>query len=146
MELLLELQPVHMSGDETDPEVSGPPKGWLIINPHWRSAEFTQFFTRLDEIHHENWRYPSLKPSRRKRNAGQNKPPGYKERTHHTQGAPPRTRKRSAKHEDGHAPPFLYRNCYDAEWMETLPRWRKEAMQIVDRDYDFTIHPDDLPK
>lgn len=137
-----------MSGDETDPDEPGPPKHCLVIQPHWRSADFTHFLRQLDEIHHENWRNPmaadSMDTSSDEEDGGvhirkRGKP-------FRTSGNAPRIRKVTDVREPGNVPRGLPRNCYDPTWLLKLRDWEKESLRIVDENYDFTIPRDQLPR
>ncbi|EGO23668.1 hypothetical protein SERLADRAFT_438980 [Serpula lacrymans var. lacrymans S7.9] len=122
--LLVLLDATAMSGDETDNEVQGAPKTYLISRPHWQSPEMKDFMRKLDHIYRENWRNPHGRRA--------------------TAGNAPRIRIASNRCEPGHAPRGLWRNCYDSNWLKDLRGWQRDKLDIVDKDYDFTISDSEL--
>lgn len=116
------LRPVHMSGDETDGPVKTHPPTFRIIEARWQSFAFKTFLRTLDALYRERWAHP----------VGDRATPGN----------PPRSRierPESGRDEDGVAPVGLWRNCYDKEWLNALRPHVREALQIIDADYDFTL-------
>ncbi|PIL26902.1 hypothetical protein GSI_10040 [Ganoderma sinense ZZ0214-1] len=124
------LEPVHMSGDETDGETKTHPPKWRIIVARWQSTEFRNFLWEIDRMYREDWGHP---PHRRA-----------------TGGNPPRDRVfRSAsgenettglsRDEDGVAPPGLWRNCYADAWLKQQAPHVISELDIVDEDYDFSF-------
>ncbi|EGN97907.1 hypothetical protein SERLA73DRAFT_74157 [Serpula lacrymans var. lacrymans S7.3] len=86
--LLVLLDATAMSGDETDNEVQGAPKTYLISRPHWQSPEMKDFMRKLDHIYRENWRNPHGRRA--------------------TAGNAPRIRIASNRCKPGHAPRGLW--------------------------------------
>ncbi|KAI8980233.1 hypothetical protein BD414DRAFT_421163, partial [Trametes punicea] len=115
------MSAVNMSGDETDgPEVRHPP-AYRIIIAEWQSLEMRTFLWRLDMWYIEAWE----KPLRGRR----------------TGGNPPRTRvlREGIEGVRGVPPVGLWRNCYNAAWLNALPEWEREMLEIVDEDYSFGL-------
>ncbi|KAL7284239.1 hypothetical protein ACG7TL_001521 [Trametes sanguinea] len=119
--LFARMSAVNMSGDETDgPEVRHPPV-YRIIIAEWQSLELRTFLWRLDAWYLEAWE----KPLHGRR----------------TGGNPPRTRivREGGDSVRGVPPARLWRNCYDAAWLATLPEWEVEMLEIVEEDYPFGL-------
>ena len=111
------LLPQNMSADETDDSSSRAPKVYRIVECKWQSVLLKMFLRALDDLYREHCA---------------TRPHG---------GNPPRMRVESAstRVEEGHAPEGLWRNCYDAAWLNSLPEYRRRALKIVDEDYDFGL-------
>ncbi|KAI0055232.1 hypothetical protein BV25DRAFT_1815909, partial [Artomyces pyxidatus] len=115
-----------MSGDETDPETPGPPKGFRSRPIDWRSDALVNFLHTLDDIYRANWRSPVGKRA--------------------TGGNPPRLRFHTGNLDpvQGIAPPGLERNFYNPAFIASLRSWQLRDLQIVDKDYDFSIPESEL--
>ncbi|KAG1883718.1 hypothetical protein F4604DRAFT_1575426 [Suillus subluteus] len=111
-----------MSSNETDS--MGPPKVFRIVNQEWQSKGFHTFMRTLDSIYLAEWANPH----------GRCCIPGNAPRTQVVQG----------KCEVGHAPKGLPRNCYDADWYESLQPFQQRWLQQLEEDYDFAIHANEL--
>ncbi len=98
---------------------------YRIIESRWQSLVFKIFLRALDAKYRAAWEKP--KPG--KRAVG---------------GNPPRTRisRADGRSEDGYAPPGLWRNCYDSDWLRSLEPYQRRALRIVNSDYDFDLTPE----
>lgn len=107
-----------MSGDETDaePRYDGPKK-WRIIAAEWQSEAVITFFAGLDDL----YRAHSLI-----RGGGGSKP-RY------------RVRRPDGNSEATNAPKGLWRNCYNPKWLAKLRPTQVRALNVIDRDYDFSL-------
>ncbi|KAI0356401.1 hypothetical protein OH77DRAFT_1401301, partial [Trametes cingulata] len=115
------MSAVNMSGDETDgPEVQHPPV-YRIIIAEWQSLELRTFLWILDLWYLEHWAHP---PNARR-----------------TGGNPPRTRvaNQHCRTVRGVAAVGLWRNCYNQEWLNAVPAWQRDMLEIIDEDYDFGL-------
>lgn len=117
----------NMSGDETDPDTPLP-KVWRIIIAHWQSVELRNLLWSLD-AKYIAWAQPSNKEQ--KRNGGN----------------PTRIRvvRETSSTVSGVAPPGLWHNCYNSAWLESLPDWEVEQLDIVKEDYPFVLPATTLP-
>ncbi|KAH9909429.1 uncharacterized protein BXZ73DRAFT_59520, partial [Epithele typhae] len=115
------LSPCHMSGDETDGDVKQHPPVFRIILARWQSVAMRAFLWKLDAIYRADWAAPSVIRT--------------------TPGNPPRHRvfNQHSRVVEGRAPVGLCRNCYDAEWLQSLRPHIRDALQVIDKDYDFTL-------
>ncbi|KAL1941491.1 hypothetical protein VTO73DRAFT_6930 [Trametes versicolor] len=115
------LRPIHMSGDETDGDEKTHPPTFCIVEARWQSLAFKLFLRMLDALYRELWAQP----------IGDRATPGN----------PPRIRVERAdpRVEDGVAPIGLWRNCYDSDWLKSLRPHVRESLNIIDKDYDFTL-------
>ncbi|EIW59759.1 uncharacterized protein TRAVEDRAFT_121182 [Trametes versicolor FP-101664 SS1] len=114
--LLTRLSPSNMSGDETE-AAEATRRTYRIIKARWQSAALRTFLRALDAKRRDLWENPPQ--PRLWWNA-------------------PRIRVESANsEEDGRAPIGLWRNCYDEEWLQALKPEQREALEVVDEDYNF---------
>ncbi|KAI9068781.1 hypothetical protein FKP32DRAFT_1561001, partial [Trametes sanguinea] len=122
------LKPAHMSSDEAAVEShSGKqqhPRIFYIVEAAWQSAEFKNFVWTLDAMNIEAW----------KRTCGDRLPSGNTPRL--------RVSKQNPTVRDTVAPIGLWRNCYDATWLAKLKPYQRNALQVIDSDYDFTLTAD----
>ncbi|KAI0686178.1 hypothetical protein C8Q76DRAFT_636259, partial [Earliella scabrosa] len=129
------LRPGHMSGDEavtmgTGDDRQQHPRVYHIVELAWQSEEFKTFVRTLDEWNIENFR---IKVGRKL-----------------SGGNSPRERIALAKPRviDSPAPKGLWRNCYSPTWLAALKPHVREQLQIIDKDYDFSLptykSPEDL--
>ncbi|TFK82419.1 hypothetical protein K466DRAFT_500380 [Polyporus arcularius HHB13444] len=125
-----QLEPAHMSGDETDGEEKRHPPRWSITRAGWMSKKMRKCFRKFDGHYKADWENP--KRYGKKRRTGRN-PPRHRVEPKHP------------KVEDGPAPTGLWRNCYSRRWLASLKPWDIERLQIVDADFDFSL-PEDPPK
>ncbi len=42
---------------------------------------------------------------------------------------------------DSEAPPGLWRNCYDDEWLRKQPHQKRIELRIINEEYDFSLDP-----
>lgn len=112
-----------MSADETAGEEKAHPPVYDIVEARWQSLELKTFLRALDRMYREDWASP------------------IGERA--SSGSAPRVRRESLdpRVEDGIAPIGLWRNCYDAEWLASLQPHEIEHLDILDKDYDFSLRP-----
>ena len=110
------LEACNMSGDETDGAEKTHPPRWRIIIAKWQSRELRNFLWTLDRMYREDWA---------RRRSG---------------GNPPRERVlRDGYEQEGVAPSGLWRNCYDKDWLATQPDYIVRELEIIDKDYNFTL-------
>ncbi|KAI0650184.1 hypothetical protein C8Q79DRAFT_901495 [Trametes meyenii] len=119
--LLRRMGPVHMSDDETDGDEVKHQAKYRIVISEWQSEALRNFLWTLDRLWREHW----AKPTHQWR----------------TPGNMPRLRRLrpDSKTKPGEAPPGLWRNCYDIEWLKTLKPFEREQLDVLDADYDFSI-------
>ncbi|KAH9894055.1 hypothetical protein C8Q73DRAFT_790647 [Cubamyces lactineus] len=127
LDLFAKLDPEHMSGDETERDEQGRkvrPPAFIILDLPWASQEFRAFMRTLDD-----WYY-----DKRYNEAGQ------------TGGNAPRTRKPRENDAEPPARPIkvkvpkgLHRNCYSKAYLRKLKPHELRALEIIDKDYDFTL-------
>ena len=119
--LFAKLRPIHMSGDETDDPVKKHPPKFRIVDARWQSLTLKTFLRTLDAFYRTTWA----------------KPVGNRA----TSGNPPRRRieRPDGRCEDGVAPIGLWCNCYDSTWLESLRPHVRESLQIIDKDYNFSL-------
>ncbi|KAI1783090.1 hypothetical protein LXA43DRAFT_904308, partial [Ganoderma leucocontextum] len=114
------LEPVNMSGDETDGDAKTHPPKWRILLARWQSSELKNFLWEIDRMYREDWGHPPHKRA--------------------TGGNPPRDRvHRPDCYEEGIAPMGLWRNCYDETWLKAQAPHFVRELEIVDEDYNFTF-------
>ncbi|KAH9889313.1 hypothetical protein C8Q73DRAFT_653898, partial [Cubamyces lactineus] len=115
------LSPDNMSDDETDRPRNHWPRTYRIIESRWQSLELKTFLRGLDALYRQGWE----RSRPRVRFAG----------------AAPRIRipQENGPKVDGLAPPGLWRNCYNEEWLRGLDADRRNALSIVEEEYDFSL-------
>ncbi|OSC96425.1 hypothetical protein PYCCODRAFT_1379235, partial [Trametes coccinea BRFM310] len=115
------MSAVNMSEDETDGESVEHPPVYRIVIAEWQSEELRQFLWTLDALYREYWA----------------KPPGTRRKA----GNPPRTRilRNESRVVPGTAPAGLWANCYNQEWLAKLRPWEREALDIQNSNYDFSL-------
>lgn len=113
-----------MSDDE--PVMHGKSQRWpalfTTIRPAWRSKELGDYLHSLDDLYREDWAQPIGKRA--------------------TAGNPPRTRideDSEVKVRHGPVPVGLWRNCYDAGWLNEQRDHVIARLRIIDSDFDFTV-------
>ncbi|KAI1789522.1 hypothetical protein LXA43DRAFT_892733, partial [Ganoderma leucocontextum] len=121
--LFTRLTASNMSDDESDGPRKVVPRKFRIIVAEWQSVELRQFLWEVDRLYRLNW---SNTPKPRRR-------PGNTPRD--------RELKSDSKTEPGVAPPGLWRNCYDAEWLSKLNGYDRRKLAMVDSDYEFPELP-----
>lgn len=121
LQLLMMLEPVNMSGDETDGPVKKHPPTFRIVIARWQSPQLRNFLWSLDTIYREDWANPVHRRA--------------------SVGNPPRLRvlRDNGHDEDGVAPAGLWRNCYDERWLQGLRVNARTELEVMDEDYDFTL-------
>ncbi len=107
----------NMSGDELE-NARATHRRYRIIEAQWMSTALRTFLRRLDSIYIE---YCAT------RGGG---------------GSGPRERipYPTPKVEDSPAPDGLWRNCYDDAWLASRPAHRLRKLQIIESNYDFSLH------
>lgn len=120
--LFSKLEPVHMSGDESD----GPrclPQNYSIVNALWQSDELKLFLRNIDALYKDKWAHPIGKRA--------------------TSGNLPRMRIEhpNARCENTPAPIGLWRNCYNANWLRDLPQYAQNDLRVIETDYSFDLLP-----
>ncbi|KAI1785648.1 hypothetical protein LXA43DRAFT_899290, partial [Ganoderma leucocontextum] len=135
VQLFMRLKPVHMSGDEAENDEAARAGIYTIIEAAWQSDALKTFLRSLEATYVKNW-----KTTVGNRGRG---------------GKAPRRRiaKRDGKVVDSVAPIGLWRNCYDAAWLQCQEVWVVRDLYIVDAEYNFTVDtskglvsPDDAQK
>ncbi|KAI6135268.1 hypothetical protein EDD17DRAFT_1502129, partial [Pisolithus thermaeus] len=119
--LLEALGTQGMSSDESDTEVPGSsrPTTYPRIYPKWCSQQLSAFLWKIDVIVEKIHASPV---GRCKRG-----------------GNPLRIRPHSSKYNHAAAAPIGFpRNCYDKEWLDSLPVRSKAALKAKDVDYKFS--------
>ncbi|KAL1938668.1 hypothetical protein VTO73DRAFT_11483 [Trametes versicolor] len=108
----------NMSGDEWDEESF--PKIYRVVESRWQSNQLKTFLRALDGIYRNNWE-----------NSGGHRLPGL----------PPRARgvNEGGPVEHGYPPIGLWRNCYDLVWLQGLQPAERDALSVIDEDYDFSL-------
>lgn len=126
--LLKKLQPKHVSPDE--PVVPNDRHCWTfhIVEAKWQSQAYKRFMRGLDELR-ANGRAVAIGDH----NPGGNVPRSRVELLHPKLVASP-------------APKGLWQNCYDSDWLRQLQPFQYEALEVIERDYDFSLdrRPDDF--
>lgn len=115
----------NMSGDESDNPEPAVPKIWRIIFAAWQSAELRNFLWALDAKY--------IKDRARPQEEGKRRTPGNSVRA--------RMPLATSSTVPGVAPPGLWRNCYDEDWLAGQSDWEREQLDIIDGVYDFTLDP-----
>ncbi|KAI6046195.1 hypothetical protein EDC04DRAFT_2558426, partial [Pisolithus marmoratus] len=118
--LLEALGTQGMSSDELDTEVPGRSRSTTYprIYPKWRSQQLSAFLWRVDAVVEKIHASPV---GRRKRG-----------------GNPLQIRPHSSKYNNAAAAPIGFpRNCYDKEWLDSLPARSRATLQAKDVDYKF---------
>ncbi|KAI9056716.1 hypothetical protein FKP32DRAFT_1585322, partial [Trametes sanguinea] len=116
------MSAASMSEDETDGEAVQHPPVYRIIVAPWQSAELKTFLWALDALYRDYWK----------------KPPGTRRKS----GNPPRTRvlrDAPGTTSTSLAPAGLWENCYAPQWLAKLKPWEREALDIQEGRYDFTL-------
>ncbi|KAI0373842.1 hypothetical protein BV20DRAFT_936833, partial [Pilatotrama ljubarskyi] len=127
--LFTKLKPVHMSSDEAAVEGANErqqhPRIFYIVEAAWQSMEFKTFVRTLDAMYIEDWKSPTA-----------DRLPG---------GNTPRVRvaRQNARIEETVAPKGLWRNCYDATWLEKLKPHQRKRLNVIDKDYVFSLTPEE---
>ncbi|TFK82794.1 hypothetical protein K466DRAFT_437721, partial [Polyporus arcularius HHB13444] len=122
------LAACHMSADETDAdsklEKAYPPR-WWIIRAFWQGKALRKFFRKLDRHYRLDWASPVRYGKKGK-----------------SGGNPPRLRmknKNNPKVDLREVPVGLWRNCYNSAFLATLRPDELRRLQIIDKDFDFTL-------
>ncbi|KAH9895968.1 hypothetical protein C8Q73DRAFT_643471, partial [Cubamyces lactineus] len=117
------LEPVNMSADETDGPEKKHPSVFSIVLAPWQSQSFRNWLWSIDAMGRHDWEHPR----ERRRTAGNE----------------PRVRvlpeQPTAPGNYCVAPIGLPRNCYDSDWLASLPTYAKRELEIDDSDYDFSF-------
>ncbi|CDO77466.1 hypothetical protein BN946_scf184881.g10 [Trametes cinnabarina] len=117
------LEPVHMSGDETDGPEKKHPSVFRITIARWQSEAFRNFLWAIDAQYRADWEHPR---ERRR-----------------TPGNEPRVRVLPAGGTDSAtecvAPIGLPRNCYDEGWLASLSAPTVRELDIQEVVYDFSL-------
>lgn len=117
--LLEALGTQGMSSDESDTKAPGKSTTYPRVYPQWRSQQLSSFLWKLDAIVEKIHASPI---GRRKRG-----------------GNPLRIRPHTSKYNTTAAAPIGFpRNCYDKEWLDSLPARSKATLQARDVDYKFS--------
>ncbi|KAI0362976.1 hypothetical protein BV20DRAFT_1071321, partial [Pilatotrama ljubarskyi] len=115
------MSAANMSEDETDGDTVEHPPVYRIVIAEWQSEELRLFLWTLDTLYRAYWK----------------KPPGSRRKA----GNPPRTRllRAGCKTVPGVAPAGLWENCYNPAWLSKLAPWEREALDIQEGNYDFSL-------
>jgi len=106
-----------MSSDESDTEAPGRSLAYPHVYPKWCSTQLSTFLWQLDPIIE---RIHTTPVGRRKR------------------GNLLRIRPHTTKYNTAAAAPMGFpHNCYDKEWLDSLPLRSKALLQVKDVDYKF---------
>ncbi|KAI0753001.1 hypothetical protein C8Q80DRAFT_1097403 [Daedaleopsis nitida] len=122
--LFQKMRTANMSADESDSPDPTLPRVRRIILANWQSMELRNFLWALDAKYLSTTNRPT---------DGKRRTPGNK--------ACVRQVCDTSRAVAGVAPPGLWINCYDPVWLENLPEWEVEQMEIINQPYDFTLDP-----
>ncbi|KAJ8457610.1 hypothetical protein ONZ51_g11431 [Trametes cubensis] len=117
----------NMSDDETDQPAYHWPTTYRIVESKWQSQELKTFLRGLDALYRQGW----ARSRTRVRLSNSN-----------LDGAKPRIRipQEGGPEADGVPPIGLWRNCYDEGWLRGLAAEQRNALDIVEEDYEFSLH------
>lgn len=111
-----------MSGDEAEDDEAERAGIYTIVEAEWQSDPLKTFLRALDTQYIKGWStcvgdrgHGGKRPRRRIAKVS------------------------DAKVVDSVAPIGLWRNCYNAAWVERQDAWFIRDLCIVDRDYDFSL-------
>lgn len=106
-----------MSSDESDTEAPGRSIAYPRIYPKWHSKQLSTFLWQLDPIVERIHTTPVGR---------------------HKHGNPLRIRPHTTNYNPAVAAPMGFpHNCYDKEWLDSLPPRSKALLQVKDVDYKF---------